>query len=566
MKTTYGEIHFDEKNDHWVITKILPQAAIKLKRMFPKISEYATPPIYIKNSTEVAVDLEWFFFRYPFKQSKVTQELVTTNANKYRELVEKSEKIVNPKYKPKKIIGLKDGHCLDPHQVVSVDYLDLVKRYLLVDPIGSGKTYSAIGGALRKNSLPAAFIVQKHLTNQFKNKIEEITNLKAHIIKTKKPYSLPKADIYIFRYSILSGWCDIAATGYFKYVVFDEVQELRHGTDTAKGGAAKVFSLNAEKVLATTGTPIYGYGIEFYNVLNIIKDGSLGSYNEFLREWTGNDHKKIKDTKAFGSYLRESRLMLRRSKKEVGVDDIPYKIIPETIDYDADVVKDVEALAKQLAISTLTGDFTTSGQSARQLDIKLRHATGVSKAKNIALFVRMLVESGEKVLLSAWHRDVYDIVLKELKDLKPVMYTGTESDKQKRDGLDSFVNGDSQVFILSHISGAGLDGLQKACSTVVIGELAWSEQIHEQIIGRVARRGQEKEVYAFILTSDFGSDPVIKDILDIKFEQQHSVLNQNKEFVEDEFEDLDIIELDKENSKSRLKEMAKKYLENIDKD
>lgn len=562
---TYGEIEYNIKNDSWIIKSILPQAAIKLKKIFSKVYEYAVPPIEIKNSTETAVDMEWFLKRYPFKMAKNTESELTSQADEYRKMVEKSERIIMPNYKPKKLSGLKEGHQLDSHQLVAIDFLELTQRYLLVDPIGSGKTYTAVGAALKKGSLPAAFVLQKHLTKQFKNKIEEITNLTVHMIKTKKPYSLPKADIYIFKYSILSGWVDIATTGFFKYVLFDEVQELRHGTSTAKGAAAKVFTDHAQKVMATTGTPIYGYGIEFFNVLDIIKKGSLGTHSEFLREWCTHDNKKIKDTKAFGAFLRESRLMLHRTKEEAGVGNLPSKIIPETVDYDAELVKSTEDLAKQLAIKTLTGSFTESGQSARQLDVALRLATGVSKAKNVAYFVRMLVESGEKVLLSAWHRDVYEIVLKELKDLKPVMFTGTESDKQKSQSVDDFVNGDAQVFILSHISGSGLDGLQHASSTVVIGELAWSERIHEQIIGRLLRRGQKKEVFAFILMSEFGSDPVIKDILDIKYEQQHGVLNPeidgDNESIED---DIDLIPMNKEKELSRLKQMASKYLENIE--
>jgi len=554
-KTTYGKISFDNQRNEWIIHEILPQAAIKFKKLFPKVKTTSTPPYRIQNSAEFAVDLEWFFVRYPFLISKSAKEKLNNEANQFREMIAKSEKIITPNYQPKKIKGLKDGHQLDKHQLSAIDYLDLTKRFLLVDPIGSGKTYTSIGAALRKGRLPAAFIVQTHLAKQFADKIKEITNLSVHIINGKKPYSLPKVDIYIFKYSILQGWVDVAATGFFKYVMFDEIQELRHGTTTAKGEAGEVFALNADYVMATTGTPIYGYGIEFFNVLDIINKGCLGDRDEFTREWCNSDNKKIVDTKAFGAFLRETRLMLHRTKEQAGVDNIPYRIIPEIIDYDPEVVKSTEELAKQLALKTLNGSFTEQGQAARQLDLALREATGVSKAKNVANFVRMLVESGEKVLLSGWHREFYHIILKELRDLNPVMYTGSETPAQKERAKQEFMYGNSSVFILSHVSGSGLDGLQHVCSTVVIGELAWSDEIHKQIIGRLARRGQLKEVYAFILMSEFGSDPVIRDILDIKYQQQQGVLNPNDDF----------IPVDTIGNQSRLKEMAKKYLDNINK-
>lgn len=549
----YGKIEYNEIDNKWLISQILPQASIKLKNLIPKINKTATAPFYIKNSKEIAVDLEWFFVRYPFEMDEKTKKNLDFMCKEYKNLVEKSEEIIHPEYKPKKILGLKKGCKFEKHQLSAADFSKINHRFLLVDPVGSGKTYASLAIVMSELSFPSAFVVQSHLTQQFKKNIENFSNLKVHIIQTKKMYSLPKADIYIFKYGILNGWTHLANEGFFNSVVFDEIQELRHGTDTAKGEAAKYFTKNTHKCIGVTATPIYGYGIEFFNIYDILNEGVLGTKEEFIREWCSGNDKKIKDTLAFGEFLRESRLMLKRDKKETKIDNIAYKIIPETIEYDQREVESVNELASKLALKVLTGTFTEQGQAAREFDIRLRLATGVSKAKYVANFVRMIVESGEKVLLSGWHREFYEKILMELKDLKPVMYTGTESEKQKAESVEKFKN-DHHVFILSHVSGSGLDGLQHVCSTAVIGELAWSSEIHKQIIGRLLRRGQLKEVFAFILMSDFGSDPIIRDIIDIKFEQQNGVLNPedyNKPKV-----------INKEENLSRLKMMAKKFLEN----
>src|SRR5687767_15689991 len=53
--------------------------------------------------------------------------------------------------------------------------------------------------------------------------------------------------------------------------------------------------------------------------------------------------------------------------------------------------------------------------------------SGIAKAPYVALFVRMLVEAGEKVVLYGWHHAVYDLWCQSLKDLKPAMFTGNES-------------------------------------------------------------------------------------------------------------------------------------------
>ncbi len=45
----------------------------------------------------------------------------------------------------------------------------------------------------------------------------------------------------------------------------------------------------------------------------------------------------------------------------------------------------------------------------------------MAKAKHVAAFVRMLLESGQPVLLAGWHREVYAVWLDALKDFAPVM-------------------------------------------------------------------------------------------------------------------------------------------------
>ena len=195
--------------------------------------------------------------------------------------------------------------------------------------------------------------------------------------------------------------------------------------------------------------------------------------------------------------------------------------------HDAAAVQSIEDLAQKLAIRATTGTFVERGQAARELDMMVRQATGVSKAKAVAQFVRLMVEAGEAVLLVGWHRAVYDIWLEEMADFKPAMYTGSESASQKDREKERFLSGETNVLIMSLRSGAGLglDGLQARCSVLVIGELDWSPGIHQQIIWRLDREGQEQPVTAFFLVSEEGSDPPIMDVLGIKASEAHRIVD-----------------------------------------
>jgi SNF2 family DNA or RNA helicase len=375
------------------------------------------------------------------------------------------------------------------------------------------------------------------------------TDLKVHIVKGTRPYDLPEADVYITKYSCLSGWSNFYETGFYKSAIFDEAQELRNN-DSARYEGAMTLSNNVEYVLGLTNTPIYNYGDEIYNVLDVIKPKCLGLRYDFLREWT-NYGKSVVNPQALGTYLREQMLMLRRTRAEVGRELPQINKIVHTVDYDENEVEKADAIARTLAIKVTTStSFVERGQAARDLDILLRQATGVSKAKYVAEYVKILLDNGEPVLLAGWHRDVYDIWLKELAEYNPVMYTGSESDAQKRKYKEAFVKGETNLMIISLRSGVGLDGLQHRCKIVVIGELDWSPKVHDQLIGRIDRDGQKEQVTAIYLVSDYGSDPPMIDMLGIKSSQSHNIMNP-LQAVEEQYSD-----------ESRIKVMAEYYLKN----
>lgn len=520
-RKTYGRINL--VNKRWVISALEPHVSIKLKSLFQGIPKYKTPPYEFPNTPEMCADLSWFMQRYNLEISGDDLAELWRNNKLFYDYQAETEAILAPNYTPK-TYSLRDGQQFRVYQSQAIEVFKRHKSLLVGDEVGLGKSYIGIGAVLEKEQLPSIIVVQTHLAKQWKEKIEEFSNLKTHIIKGVKPYSLPEADVYIAKYSCLSGWVDVFQTRFFKTVVFDEIQELRRGTESDKGRAAKVLTINTEYHLSLSATPIYNYGDEIWNIMDILKSGCLGSKDEFLREWCGGD-RIVKEPKALGAYLREKHLFLRRTRDDVGQYLPPINTIVETVGYDELAVKSIEDLAIQLAIKASRGSFVERGSAARELDIMVRQATGVSKAKYVAEFVKIILESGEPVLLGGWHRKCYDIWLEELKDYKPVMYTGTETTAQKERAKEAFARGDSNLMIMSIRSGVGLDGLQYRCSIGVVGELDWSPAVHRQFFGRLDREGQTRPVMGIYLCSDSGSDPMLVDLLGLKSSQAQEILD-----------------------------------------
>jgi len=421
------------------------------------------------------------------------------------------------------LIGNTEQQCIS---VTSPDNLYVTDNYIVTH-----NTVIGILSFLRQGTLPAAVVVQAHLPTQWIDQIAKFTKLNVHYIKGTKPYSLPKADVYIFKYTCLSGWADVFATGMFKTVCFDEVQELRTGPGTNKYGGAQALSNNAERCMMLSATPIYNYADEIFNILNLMKPGCLGTRDQFVREWgsevfrNGKSKFICKDPAALGTYLRQNFLFLRRTRQDVGMELPPINKITHVIDYDEyEMEKDLQ-LAKTLAIRVFHGSFTEAGQAARELSSLVRHATGVAKAKYVCEYVKILLDNNIPVVLVGWHRQVYKIWAKELEDYKPVFYTGHESGPQKTESFRKFTAGETNLFILSLRSGAGIDGLQFRCHYIVYGELDFSPKIHDQVTARIDRPGQDTQVTAIYLTSNAGSDPLMIETLGLKSSQMHGVID-----------------------------------------
>lgn len=539
MVKNYGKLILGEKpicgvdgvtyEPAWVLDEVQPHVAIRLKQIFPRIPKSAVSPYYLPVTDMIAADLEWFTSRYPLEMTKSDQKTLQQGRFKFENHVAEMERIFLPDYKPSVIAGIREGQVVRDYQAQAVDLVRKRKFLLLGDEVGLGKTYTAAAFLCAEpGSLPAAVVVDTHLQQQWADKLGIFTDLRIHQITKTKPYELPVADVYLFRVSQLAGWVNIFEQRFFKGVVIDEPQSLRTGTTTEKGKAAKVLCEHADFRLGLTATPIYNYGSEMWNIMLFIDPTVLGEWDDFAREWCDNNYgsnKRIKDPEALGTYLRENMAMLRRTPKDVGRELPKVSKIVEHVEHDRTEVKSVEEMARKLAIKATTGSFVERGSAARDLDIMMRKVTGVAKARAVANFARILVEAGEPTIVWGWHRDVYDIWNKELADLRPAMYTGSETTKQKTYEKHRFISGQTDLMFMSLRSGAGADGLQERCCTGIVGELDWSPGIHHQCIGRLNRDGQTRPVTAFFLVADDGSDPPMMDVNGIKASEAHQIVD-----------------------------------------
>jgi hypothetical protein len=549
---TYGRLHLDRtgKSAQWVMQDVPPHVRIKLKAIFQKLRLTETKAFHFPNISMACADLEWFVSRYPMVMTPEDRRALEHGRADFEKGRQYNEEVMLPEWKPPARYGFKPGKEPYLGQKQATELLHRLKRLLVLDDVGLGKTWIALYALAGSEYLPAAIVVQSHMPSQWIEEfIEPLTYMSVHRVRGRKPYKLPPANLYIFTYSNIGWWADIGATGFFKAVVFDEIQELRKGEATNKGRAAKIFAENAVLKCGLSASPIYNYGSEIFSIVELVEPGALGTWEEFRREWCiqgPGDSWLVADPEALGTHLREMQLLIRRERQGRKVNKVVIQV-----DWDDVAAQEDDAVSKTLAIKVLTGSFHESGQAARELDMRMRMMTGIAKARPVAAYARVLLEAGTPVVLFGWHREVYKIWLRELADFKPLLYTGTESPKQKDRTKKAFIEGGTNLVLMSLRSGAGLDGIQARCSTVLFGELDWTPKVHDpQCIGRVDRPGQkDDEITAVYFWTNGGADPLIMSVHGVKADQARGIVDPLKG-VEKIYSD-----------ESRIKLLAKNYLE-----
>jgi SNF2 family DNA or RNA helicase len=541
---TYGELRLG--GGDWLIT-CEPQVRARLKRVFPRVKQGAATHICLKATPENSRELRWFLGRYPMKAAESVQARLEDLAEAHIHMEASLAQLAAGRMQ---VPAFELAKPPREYQRYAGAQVTIRGGLLLADDLGLGKTVTGMCPMAVPENLPAVVVYPAALPNHWPEKLAEfVPNLRVHHIRSGRPYPLVRQprqripdlwdtlpDVILVSYHKLRGWAETLGE-LVQYVVFEECQQLR-SPGTEIHNACRYLARRARLRMGLTATPIYNYGAEFYHVVDPLIPDCLGSYEEFLREWciaAPGGKARLAHAEQFGAYLRREGIMLRRTRKEVGRELPALSKIAHEIESDAKVLDAISGDAVALARTILRSNERYRGermQAAGEFDRLVRQATGIAKAPYVAEFVRLLLESGQQVLLFGWHRDVYAIWYEKLAAYNPVMYTGSESPTQKQASKDAFVSGQSRLMLISLRAGAGIDGLQHVCSTVVFGELDWSPGVHEQCIGRIHRDGQKEPVQAFFLISDEGSDPIVSDVLGVKREQIEGVRNPGEHLVE----------------------------------
>jgi hypothetical protein len=164
---THGQLTYgpDEAGACTYRVTAVPHVAVHLKRVFPRADKTRPGVILMRDTREVARDLEWFMQRWPLKADPATLAYLANRAEEHRQLEEAVTAILDG-YRPPD--NWRTPAMIPRDYQLSADAIvRATGRLLLADDVGLGKTFACLLRLRDPDALPALVVCPVNLCQQW---------------------------------------------------------------------------------------------------------------------------------------------------------------------------------------------------------------------------------------------------------------------------------------------------------------------------------------------------------------------------------------------------------------
>ncbi len=449
------------------------------------------------------------------------------------------------------VLGLPNGLKTSPkkHQEFGLSWLQRhwiegSRGALLCDDMGLGKTFQALGFCLWIREMmetglltqkPILIVAPVGLLRNWEAEIDDhlffpgLGNLVRaygdhlrglrrgqHVDGTAglDTSRLASANVVLANYEAVSDYQLSFGAVPFSVVVLDEAQKIKSPkarmTHAVKG-------LNADFMLAMTGTPVENRLADLWCIADAVQPGALSDLKEFSASYEveGGDVQSLRQ-KVWQEEVEDSRpkILLRRLKTDK-LDGLPIK--QEHLFKVPMPPRQVDAYQRALAMQELSGPEGTLGMIHALRRVSLHPSLiegGVNaselKIEDSARFIAMInildkiAPVGEKVLIFLESLDLQDadqlpLLLQRRYGLAkaPMVINGQVSTEGRQSRVNSFQADSSfDVMLLSPKAG-GVGLTLTAANHVIHLSRWWNPAVEDQCSDRVYRIGQTKPVHIY---------------------------------------------------------------------
>ena len=412
-------------------------------------------------------------------------------------------------------------------------------RTIVADEMGLGKSAESLVfadqfGGKTLIVAPSSVVLkwaQKECPMWAKDKVVEVISTGATPLN-------PQADITIMSYGIMVSKFEELNLTPFTCIIFDESHYLKSSKARRTRVAKAMVKAGVPHVLFLSGTPFMNRPAELFPLLNMLDPKGFSNYFQFAIRYCGgvmqDGHWLIPPDGA--SNLEElaqrlSHIMLRRTKRDVALElpDLTRSFLPVHIENMGDykeAKRDMQSWLKSQGSSVVNPQHVLT-----RLNV-LRQIIGRGKAVAAVELAEDILESDNKVVLFAHHKEVVNDLVKGLSKYGVGIISGDTPAKDRQGIVNEFLNEtlisqkQKRVMIITIAGSEGID--LYSASNIIFCEREFTPAREEQAEARLHRIGQKNPVTAHYLIATNTMDEKMNEIVEKKRKMFGQVIRQDE--------------------------------------
>jgi len=420
------------------------------------------------------------------------------------------------------------------HQIMAAKLVknDFNGRALLADEVGLGKTIEA--GILIKEYFVtgmiknALILTPPSLRTQWQQELKSKFELDFIVNKDDSRFEdFDKHNMLISSLSSASIPKNAKKLNDIEWdlVIVDEAHRLKNASTNAH---IFVKALPKKFIFLLSATPIQNNIQELYNMVEIIRPGILGSWNNFSSTYTlDKNAREINPSRIYDLQNLLKQVVIRTTRNEVKkylrfTDRIPQTYLLDATELEVELysratefvrnlwVKEKEGKHFVLPLMTLQRQISSSSAATRsaiqkkigqfpesKLELeKILDLTEQIKVDSKMACLRNIIKKNpnSKHLIFTEFTATQEYIFDNLEEsgIQTVKFNGSMSTSERDAAVSNFKR-DIQVLVSTEAGGEGQNF--QFCSNVVNYDLPWNPMKVEQRVGRVHRIGQEEDVH-----------------------------------------------------------------------
>ncbi|GAB6274758.1 MAG: hypothetical protein STSR0004_16230 [Peptococcaceae bacterium] len=492
-----GEISLNEK-ELVISFRYDPELVTKVKKLpgrkyDPLTKSWTVPIKYYQNAVKMFPN---------FDISDNTKEIIEKLSKKEKEAVAMSTATDADLTVP----GLRGE--LMPFQKAGVAYIEKTKgRVLLADEMGLGKTVQALAWLqLHPEIRPAVIICPASLKLNWQAEASKWLDASpenmTYVVKNSKDKIPEKVKIIIINYDLLTKRTEELSKLFPKALVLDESHYAKNNK-AIRTKAVLNIGKQVENILCLSGTPFLNRPIEIWTTLTLLAPKLFPDWKSFVTRYCNGYRDKFGWNVSGASHMKElqkilrQNIMIRREKQQV-LAELPEKRhtaitveITNRKEYD-------QARSNFLFWLEKTFRDKTKIEAAQRAEVltrmnTLRKLSAMGKIEAATEWVNNFLETGQKLVVFAHHKDVLDSVYSHFRDCA-VKLTGETSTEERQGNVTKFQENSETLLFVAGIKAAGVGLTLTSASDVLFVEMDWTPAGNDQAEDRLHRIGQKNAV------------------------------------------------------------------------